>query len=199
MRRIWQSFDWSFELAMQTLDHSVGTRTIWCGPNAVNAEQYDLWKRSMEHSLRGSGRWNIHFVEAVDGTFRSHPAGWDLLRNENAGDSFSCDVNNRNGYRPTDKTINKCKEMLKKIWRRKRSNNIDVHVIKTSIRGSESTKLCSSVTIDLSLVFILFILKYFIQFLCMHTYIHTFIHTVYYSSLLSGREYKSESSCKCPC
>ena len=90
---------------MQTFGHSVGTRMIGCGTNAVNADECAKIAEKIRFKLRTAipcnGRWN--------------PKDGDPLRNENASDSFGCDIRNRHVGRQTGKTINECKEILKTI------------------------------------------------------------------------------------
>ena len=122
---------------MKTFYHSISTRVICSGAYALDSKE--VGKSGKERGFKlctaisGDCRWN---------TIRRDPA-----RYEHTSDGFCGYVRNRNGFRPSDIAINTCEEITATLGWWKRTNDIEMNMIKACIGRSESSQGGDSVTV----------------------------------------------------
>ena len=114
---------------MKTFHHSVSTRVIRSGAYALDSKE--VGKRGKERgfilctTISGDCRWN---------TIHRDPA-----RYEHTSDGFCRYVRNRNCLRPSGIAINTCEEITATLGWRKRTNDIEMNMIKACTGRSDSS------------------------------------------------------------
>ena len=84
-------------------------------------------------SLKADPRFELRTTVRGDGGWSSITS--DPTRDESVGDSGCCDVNKRNGFRPSSKAIHTSKQIRISLTRRERSHDVEVDMIESCFRN----------------------------------------------------------------
>ena len=124
---------------MKTFYQSIGDGVVGSRADALGTkEMHELCPEfglELTSSVCGDGGW---------GTKAGNPTG-----DEGSGDGLSCDVRDRDGFRPTGEAVNAGEQVCVSSGGREWSNKVDVDVVKANVRAGKGGERCDSMSMHL--------------------------------------------------